>query len=76
MKYLLYPIKLLLRNKVKKYKSLLPEMESLQKLLIVKSRGSGMTDSIATLGLKNNYLIFKYEQFINKWDISLKTNLK
>jgi hypothetical protein len=70
MKYLLYLIKLLLRNRVKKYKSLLPEIKSQQKLLILKSRTLGMTESISVLASRNSYLIFKYKRFINKWDIS------
>jgi len=64
-----YPIKYLLKNKVKKYKIKLDEIEWRQKHLKPKSRRCGMTLTIFLKTLTDIRLKYKYEKFIRKWEL-------
>jgi hypothetical protein len=68
---LAYPIKFVLKNKVKKYKLLLYHLREQYKqpICVSKARRKGFSNSILNMRINDMRLMFKYEKFINKWEL-------
>lgn len=64
-----YQIKYLLKNKVKKYESLLEKSIYDNENIVSKSRQLGMTECNSKIMIRNMYLEIKYKIFINKWKL-------
>ena len=68
LNYLLYPIKLLLRRKVRRYKSELAVLRAeLKASSPRKHRREGMTEKIMMFEMVRAMKIMKYERFIKRW---------
>lgn len=66
---LLYPIKLLLRKKVARFKKLILEINNRKAYLLIKSRRKGQTETIANRLAIDLINEIKYMNFIRRWDI-------
>lgn len=66
---LLYPIKWLLRSRIKRYKKELDLIIERSLSSGVKARQSGMTTHNANIVVRDFWLRIKYEQFIKRWKL-------
>jgi hypothetical protein len=69
IKFFSYPIRYLLRNKVKSYRVLLEEELELQRTTYPKLRQSGASYRIEAMLQRRMLLIMKYDKFIKKWSL-------
>jgi hypothetical protein len=66
----LFPIKVMLRKKVKRYKVLLSELKKeLDDISDTKFRRQGYASSLYISVISKIFLYNKYLKFINKWDL-------
>lgn len=68
-KYFSYPVKLFLKRKIARYKALLSEIGNREQLLTMKCRRRGRTYLTGYFAIEEAFNKFKYETFIQKWDI-------
>ena len=66
---LLYPIRYLLRHRVKEYKGKLKRIKDCEPYVAARSRRNGMTNSVFYFVMKDSFLAQKYTKFIDKWSL-------
>lgn len=67
--WLLFPVKLIFRSKVKRYEAELLELRNDWSILGVKFRRSGCVDKVNAMFYSSLYQISKRERFVSKWKI-------